>query len=246
MAIPFRYDEQVYNQLDAAEMLPFIFELFNPKSILDVGCGLGTWLNEAKELGIKDIFGIDGTANGIENPGIEAKEFAQINLSSPFDLNRKFDILLSLEVGEHLPESSANGFINSLCKHADIIIFSAAVPGQGGQDHINEQWPDYWIGKFSENGYQVFDIFRERFWNNRKVKWWYKQNMFLYVKRSIVENFPFLHEKNVLPCIHPELFEWKCRQLVETKDYWERRQSNPGIMSSGKLLVKALRRKLGL
>ena len=88
---------------------------------------------------------------------------------------------ISLEVAEHLPETAAAGFVASLCRHADVVLFSAAIPAQGGDNHINEQWQSYWAKLFAQEGFEVFDLVRPRFWSEGRIPFWYRQNMLLYV-----------------------------------------------------------------
>jgi hypothetical protein len=66
----------------------------------------------------------------------------------------------------------------------NVVIFGAAIPGQGGTGHINEQWPEYWIDKFSDNGFDVFDIFRKEVRANDEVAPWYAQNCFLFIQKD--------------------------------------------------------------
>ena len=126
--------------------------------------------------------------------------FKAHDLRTPFTLNRKFDLAICLETAEHLPESSSDVLVSNLVSHADRILFSAAVPGQGGQNHINEQWPEYWEAKFAVHGFYFQDTIRPLIWTNPKVEWWYRQNIFL-VERKKPLSFPF----NSLSVVHPEL-----------------------------------------
>src|SRR6185295_2140887 len=121
-----------------------IIKLFHPSSVLDVGCGLGHFLKVFIDSGINDVTGVEGpwldnSKLVIDNELIQIKD-----LEEPFDLERKFDIALCLEVAEHISEHAAEQFIKTLTVHSDVIIFSAAIPEQGGQNHINEQWIEYW------------------------------------------------------------------------------------------------------
>jgi hypothetical protein len=87
-----------------------------------------------------------------------------------------------------LPEESAELFIKSLIKASDIILFSAAIPFQGGTNHVNEQWPEYWNAIFNQNGYIAIDYLRKKIWSEGKVIWWYSQNIMLYVKEEKVDS----------------------------------------------------------
>lgn len=205
MSVPYIHDEIVHNSVAAEQVLPILFEVYKPASILDVGCGLGNWIQVAKKMGINDITGVDGSYVNRSLLKINVEEFVEKNLTEPFDLGRKFDLAICLEVAEHLPESSANGLIQSLTLHADVIMFSAALPGQGGQNHINEQWPKYWQKIFNNHGFEMIDFFRPKIWNNAKIERWYRQNLFLVIRKG----HPLSSLGNSLAnaLVHPELFE---------------------------------------
>lgn len=193
------HDDLIHNLQDATLIWPEVFQFIEPKSVLDVGCGTGTWLKSLESFGIVDYIGIDGNYVTQEKLLIRNENFIGIDLTKPFNLNRKFDLVVSLEVAEHLPEHSSEDFIKSLVLHADNILFSAAIPNQGGQYHINEQWTDYWQKKFAQHGYYFHDIIRSKIWNNSSIHWWYSQNIFLVTKEK----------SNSLPLnlVHPICFE---------------------------------------
>jgi hypothetical protein len=204
----FIHEENIYNRKAAQEVVPFLIKTFNPSSVLDVGCGKGTWLNVFSQFStVCKIRGIDGLYVDVKNLDIPSDSFISQDLNQAFDLGHKYDLLICLEVAEHLECNAANAFIESITRHSDIIVFSAAIPGQGGQKHINEQWPEYWQQKFSQKGFDAFDILRNVFWDNVNVNWWYKQNMFVYIKRgSQLHSFDKVNG-NILSYIHPELFK---------------------------------------
>jgi hypothetical protein len=207
--VKYVHTERMHNPIAAEEILPYIFRFKNITSAIDVGCGNGSWLKAVKGLGVKEDLGIDGIQVSPNEMNIEPSEFCKKNLTSFFDLEKKYDLLISLEVAEHLPENAANTFIKSLTNHSDYILFSAAIPGQGGQYHINEQWPNYWNEKFIENGYEAYDILRNHFWNNKNVFWWYKQNMILYVKQNSGTMTNFKSNNYVSSIVHPDLYNKK-------------------------------------
>jgi SAM-dependent methyltransferase len=206
----FAHSIEVYNKDSATEILPYILNLLKPKSILDVGCGLATWLSVANKNSITDIFGLDSTINS-ELIELDSKFLSQVDISKGFNLNRKFDLIICLEVIEHIPEENSSVFIDSLIKHSDTILFSGAIPKQGGDGHINEKPIEFWFNMFSEKGFYAADIIRPRFWNNPHVKWWYKQNTFLYTKQPSEEQIT--HQIY----IHPELFYDKITQLEKCR-----------------------------
>ncbi|MCF1191234.1 class I SAM-dependent methyltransferase [Mangrovimonas sp. AS39] len=205
---------------DALEILPYVFQLINPKSLLDVGCANGSWLNAAEDLGVKDIFGVDGISVDASMKLLDDSKFLQHDLRTPLDLGRTFDMVMSLEVAEHLPETAANTLVATLVHHSEVVLFSAAIPGQGGQYHINEQWPEYWHEKFKAYGYEAYDILRERFWNNPKMFWWYKQNVMFFVKKGSGKLEEFSPTNTIHGLVHPELF----RKKIFRPKYYDKKQ----------------------
>jgi len=178
------HNESVHNTKAAQAFLPYLFDIIKPNSVLDVGCGIGTWLKVLNRAGVERILGIDGEYVDTNNLHIDILNFIGADLRKKIDLKEKFDLVISLEVAEHLPSSSAEQFISTLTQHSDVILFSAALKGQGGQHHLNEQSFDYWVHKFNERGYVVLDLFRNRIWNNDSIDWWYRQNTFLVVNQN--------------------------------------------------------------
>jgi SAM-dependent methyltransferase len=174
-----------------------------PKSILDVGCGRGTWLRAALDLGVPDVFGIDGAAISESDFLCPHQLFRRQDLSERWDLGRRFDVALCLEVAEHLPADAASTLIASLVEHADVILFSAAVPGQPGQHHVNCQWPEYWQEMFNARGYTCNDIVRWRIWDDADIEPWYRQNMFMATRAPDAA----AREDRIRPVVHPALFD---------------------------------------
>ncbi|HEY7352097.1 MAG TPA: methyltransferase domain-containing protein [Terriglobales bacterium] len=188
------YNAKFYRELEAAqqssvEVLPIIFEVLRPSRVVDVGCGTGHWLATARDLGAKEILGIDGPWVEKEQLVIPAENFRIEDLTRPLKLDRRFDLALCFEVAEHLPESKAHTFVKTLCETADVVAFSAAIPGQGGRRHLNEQWPAYWADLFRELEYDCYDYLRPRIWNNPRVTWYYAQNSLIFAKRGSSSEF---------------------------------------------------------
>jgi len=194
-----RYDREYYDS-DALDpdlhspraIVPIVVELFEPRSVADVGCGVGRWLTEFQRLGAERILGLDGAHVDPEWLSIPKSSFRAVDLSKPFQLDNRFDLTVCLEVAEHLPDSSAADLVHSLTQSAPIVLFSSAIPSQGGTDHKNERWPEYWRRLFEREGYQRFDLIRPRIWKNRAVKYWYRQNIFLFVARDVAAVHPTL------------------------------------------------------
>jgi SAM-dependent methyltransferase len=128
----------------ARTVVPIVMELLKPGSVVDVGCGRGTWLSVFAEHGIADVVGVDGDYVDRRTLLIPPDRFVAHDLTTPLRLHRTFDLVVSLEVAEHLPVACAGEFVASLTSLGSAVLFSAAVPGQGGTHHVNERWQDYW------------------------------------------------------------------------------------------------------
>jgi len=174
----------------AQVIVPVLHEALRPTSILDLGCGRGAWLEVWKASGASEVLGVDGDYVDRTDLAVDESEFCARDLGGTIDLQRRFDLVESLEVAEHLPESRARGFVEDLCRHSDIVLFGAAPPGQGGEQHINEQPYAYWRAIFKELGYETFDFVRPLVASHRDVAPWYRYNTLLYVKREAIESLP--------------------------------------------------------
>lgn len=168
----------------AREIVPLVMSLVHPKSVIDVGCGIGTWLSVFKEHGVQDILGIDGDYIDRQMLEIPEANFMPFDLRKPLLVDREYDLAVSLEVAEHLPEQDAEQFVDSLSRLAPVILFSAAIPFQEGTNHVNEQWPDYWVSRFRQRGFVGLDCIRRLIWRNENVEWFYAQNSFLIVREE--------------------------------------------------------------
>jgi SAM-dependent methyltransferase len=212
----------------AKEIVPLVLELVQPRSVIDIGCGAGTWLSVFKEFGIEAICGVDGDYVDEIFLKIPKEQFLPLDLSKPFHLGRQFDLVLSLEVAEHLPAESAGIFIDSLTRLGPVILFSAAIPHQGGTQHINEQWPEYWVEFFQYRGYVVIDCIRKRIWQNPNVESWYAQNVLVFVQKGYLDTHLLLKKEfentaiSQLSIVHPRkylaLVQWIERLYLAARD----------------------------
>lgn len=168
----------------AEAVVPLVLDLVDAHSVVDVGCGVGTWLSVFRALGISDVMGIDGDYVPHEQLEIPAEQFHTADLTQPLEIGRRFDLAVSLEVAEHLPPQVSEQFVSSLVGLADLVLFSAAIPRQRGSKHINERWQSWWADRFAERGYVPVDCVRRRIWSNPSVEWWYAQNVILYASPS--------------------------------------------------------------
>lgn len=183
-----KYDQTFFDRLtegslaSARDVMPIVFDLAPAQNVVDFGCGRGTWLKACLENGVDTVLGLDGDYVDQETLLIERQSFRAADLRKPIRLERGFDLAICLEVGEHLPASSARSLVESLAAAAPIVLFSAALPGQGGTSHINEQWPPYWERLFAEQGMRKYDVLRPLLWDHPSVEPWYKQNIYIYSK----------------------------------------------------------------
>jgi SAM-dependent methyltransferase len=183
------YDATYYDELSvgssrsAAVVVPFIHEILKPDSVLDVGCGIGWWLQVWMQCGVSDVIGVDGPYVSNAQLLIPAPSFMAADLAAPLELGRRFDLVSCLEVGEHLDPADAATLVGSLTRHGDVVLFAAATPGQAGTHHVNGAWPSYWAGLFADRGFEPMDGLRNALWNDERITWWYRQNMLLFVSQ---------------------------------------------------------------
>jgi SAM-dependent methyltransferase len=203
----------------ALAVLGLLYRLYKPQSVVDVGCGRGSWLAAAENLGSVDLFGLDGDwvdPAQLMSPNIV---FKKVDLERSLPDDRRFDLCMCLEVAEHLSSNRSESFIQSLCALSDVIIFSAAIPSQGGVNHVNEQWQSHWIGIFRSNGFKCFDLFRPKLWGNESIDWWYRQNLFLFVMENT--ELEFLMNKMNSDVVIPDIVH-PLNQA--NKQYWNRKR----------------------
>lgn len=207
------YEKQVdISRRSANVIIPIILEYYHPTSVVDVGCGIGAWLAAVRDQGINDILGVDGQWVPLDKLAIPLHDFTVADLRKKFNMTRRYDLAISLEVAEHLPEESAEQFVSSLTSLAPVVLFSAAIPHQGGPGHVNEQWPEYWAKMFEQHGYVPVDIVRPRVWANPDVCWWFAQNTLVYVDRDYLKKNDILFAASKatncdqLSLVHPKKY----------------------------------------
>ena len=208
-----RFFEQVHAQVrdSAREIVPLVVDLLNPARVVDVGCGTGTWLATFAEHGAA-ILGLDGEYVDRSLLDIPEDRFVAVDLAQPFQLDGRYDLALCLEVAEHLPAERAASLVDLLTGLAPTVLFSAAIPLQGGVNHVNEQWPEYWAAHFQRRGFVPIDCFRRRVWQNQRVAWFYAQNILLFAEETYAARHPRLARElastnaNQLSLVHPSCF----------------------------------------
>jgi SAM-dependent methyltransferase len=179
----------------------------------DIGCGTGTFLAAGLELGARQVFGIEGdwvTQSMLDDPRIV---FEARNLEERF-AGPRADLILSLEVAEHLSPERAPGFVHDLVAMGPAVLFSAAIPGQGGVGHVNEQWQSYWATLFASHGYKAYDVIRPRIWTDEAVPAWYRQNIVLLLRPDIGDALDLSPtEPRLLDTVHPAFWARANREL---------------------------------
>lgn len=216
------YDNQREgSSMSAQAVWPVVFELIQPKSVIDIGCGVGTWLKCLEDFQISHYLGVDGDYVDTEKLIIPKEKFVSYDLTAYYKASEKFDLAMSLEVGEHLPDATSDSLVKTLTDASDFVLFSAALPGQKGTYHINEQWPEYWAKKFAAQNFVAVDCIRKKIWKNTKIETWYRQNIVLYVKEDVLSLPGYEHlqdlakktDADFLTRIHPELFAYYQQKL---------------------------------
>jgi SAM-dependent methyltransferase len=226
----------------AEVIVPLVLQFLAVRSVTDVGCGDGSWLSVFQKLGVEDILGIDGKYVTRELLQIPQDRFRAFDLTKSFSLGRVFDLAISLEVAEHLPADCAAGFVESLTRLSPLVLFSAAIPCQGGNHHINEQWPDYWTKLFKKHEYVPVDFLRRRIWQNDSVEWWYAQNTLLFAQSKLLESDATLKTEfersnlDQLSLVHP-------KQYLAVESVVRAQQPRPpsGVRAASRLLLDCLR-----
>lgn len=209
-------------------VLPILFEGTPVRSVVDVGCGVGAWLEAARKLGAEEILGFDGPWLDEEDRLLDDQSFVQWNLEETIRAPSKFDLAISLEVAEHLSSERANGFVEDLCSMSDLVLFSAATPGQGGRHHINEQWQSYWARRFQGQGYRAYDFVRNRIWSREEIAVWYKQNIVVYCRAgseadAAIRSFAdAVVDLRCLDMVHPELFALTLKRRRNKRVWYKR------------------------
>lgn len=182
----------------ARKVIPELLKIFSVKSAIDFGCGTGAWLSVLNEYGCLDTLGLDGSDDG--HNMLNNFNFELIDLSKSYNPKKRYDLAISLEVAEHIEESYADVFVENLVNSSDNILWSAAIPNQGGVGHLNEKWPSYWVEKFNKYGYSCNGSFRYKFWFDESIEPWYRQNLLLFSKQV---NF----NEEIRDLIHPYNYE---------------------------------------
>lgn len=206
-------------------------------SAVDVGCGVGTWLSVLLEKGVSHVQGVDGDWVDRDLLVIPKTSFSQVDLGKVMvKLPQRYGLAIALEVAEHLTSDRAAEFVTALTELSDFVLFSAAIPFQGGSNHVNEQWPQYWVELFAARDYVAHDFIRAKIWNDNKIPFWYRQNILLFSTRQLSGNIRVAaaagdSSRMPLDVVHPELYRNKVN-------------AQTGVKASFKLFRRSLREYL--
>lgn len=212
------HDESVHNTTAPKQLVPILVELFHPTSVVDIGCGIGTFLHEFIECNITDVLGIDGewVDKTLLVKHLNKNLFVEADLEKKLVLDRRFDLAICLEVAEHIRHESTSSFIDTVTGLSDVVVFSAAIPGQGGQNHVNEQWLSYWEKIFETHDYVLYDLIRPLIWDNPNIFFWYKQNMVVFAKKGyIIDSLQKESCCSIHNLVHPELYLQHLNSLIK-------------------------------
>jgi len=217
-AVPF--DRDYYRTLEPSDggsrrsadvIVPLLLDIVRPRSVVDVGCGVGSWLAAFQANGVEDVLGLDLDNVDRDLLLIPADKFLPVDLRQPLQLDRTFDLALCFEVAGFLPSENAASLVDSLVHSSSVVAFSAPIPLQGGPNAINEQWPTYWATLFAERGYVVIDPIRRVIWDRSDVKWWFAQNLLIFIREELVASNPRWSQErqrakeSPLSLVHPRL-----------------------------------------
>jgi SAM-dependent methyltransferase len=199
------YSEEFFDALEkgalqsAQVIVPLVLELTRPQSVIDVGCGRGAWLRAFRNGGVENIRGVDGDYQDTAKLLIPQECFSAADLNKPFELPGRYDLAVCLEVAEHLPAAMAKVLVQQLTAVAPLVVFSAAMPGQGGTNHVHERPPSYWRELFESHGFTMFDPIRPAILTDSRIEWWYRQNLVVYAAQEGIDRLPLLETYRVPP-----------------------------------------------
>jgi SAM-dependent methyltransferase len=191
-------------------IVPLIVERFHPSSVIDVGCGVGDWLEQFAAHGVHDIYGYDGSWVPVQNFKIHEKFFQQIDMYEEFPQTRRVDLAVCLEVVKHVADEVGRRLVSFLCASADVVVWSAAVPGQGGYGHINERSQDYWVKIFAGHGFEGYDLIRPQIWDEQRIAPYYRQNILIFGNAAGQKKHGLTFAPYIAAIVHPEILAMRC------------------------------------
>jgi SAM-dependent methyltransferase len=189
------YDSEFYEKSvegaavrGAAKMAAAIIDDLKATSVIDVGCGTGALLAALRDRGCQ-VYGLEYAEAALAYCRLRRLDVAKFDLENDdFTEGRVFDVAVSMEVAEHLPQKAADRYIDLLTRLSPIVVFTAAPPGQGGTDHVNEQPSSYWIARFRDHGFdlavELSQRLRDRWKAAGDIEDWYHRNLMIFRRRA--------------------------------------------------------------
>ncbi len=230
----------------AQRVVGLVMDLVRPHSVVDVGCGVGAWLAAFAHAGVERVLGLDGDYVPRDMLKVPSECFVAANLREPLPIQERFDLAISLEVAEHLPTEVADRFVDTLCGLAPVVLFSAAIPLQGGTGHINERAQSWWAAKFRSRGFRAIDAIRPEIWDDESVRFWYRQNMLVYASdealgaNSRLRALADRTDPRMLDVVHPHLLSHRNEQpILGLSEFFPRWARRTGGRWRRKILGKA-------
>jgi SAM-dependent methyltransferase len=206
------------SQRSAAVVVQRLNAVLMPSRVIDIGCGEGWWLRQFEERRVR-VLGMDNHEYD-SRMAIARDRYFRVDLSKPLPIDllpasHEYDLALSLEVAEHIPADMAEEFVAQLCAFAPVVCFSAAIPGQGGDGHVNEQWPSYWANIFAKLRYVAINWPRSEFWYDDRVELWYRQNMMLFALGPRIADIEAAvwNVRTPLDVVHPRMHKEICDDI---------------------------------
>lgn len=205
------FDSLLLARKSAEAIITELSHYIKPATVVDVGGGIGVFLSVYKNRGAREVLNIDRDWVPEDLLQIDKNNFLRHDLTKPPHFKKRYDLAICLEVGEHLDKRYSYTLVKTLTSLSDVVLFSTAIPGQGGTHHVNEQWPQYWAIKFEKFGFVPIDVLRYKLWYNNKIAVFYRQNIFIYIKKNKLKNYAKLKNlyksgEKVIPLVHPVLY----------------------------------------
>jgi SAM-dependent methyltransferase len=174
--------EEAMTLSSAAAVVDCLLEELAPSSVADVGCGTAVYLAELERRGI-EVLGYEWSEAALRRARVDPAKLRRQDLTQELVPEATYDLVICFEVAEHLPSAFSNRLAANVVSLGSTVAFSAAQPGQGGRDHVNEQPPAFWIATFEALGFHYREERTERLraaLRERDAAWWLPSNLLIF------------------------------------------------------------------